>query len=125
MALTAGNKILYSDFNNVKTAVENAYRKTKGTAASWTNAPTAAGQLAKYASLSQLNSNGDAANRALVTARNSTYYASHGTGGTSREYVQYNTNKSTYYTGNNKCGGGVTYGLDFYSFYGSGNSYKS
>lgn len=121
MALTAGSKLLYSDFNSVKTAVNSAYTTTKGSAPSWTNAPTAAGQIIKYASLSELNSNGNAANNALVTIKNSTYYSSHGTQANSGDYVAFNTNKSTYYTGNNKCGGGVTHGLDVNSnhFYGN------
>jgi len=58
LAFTQGELITYNDINNVKTAVDNAYKTTKGSAPTWNNAPDSAGDLLEYAFLSEINSIG-------------------------------------------------------------------
>lgn len=62
MALSQGNPALASDYNAVKTAITNAYKKIKGHNPSWSaDATVAAGTTITAAAITALNTVGSAA----------------------------------------------------------------
>lgn len=107
MALSQGNPALASDYNSVKNAIANAYRKTTGANASWNSYATVSSGTTMYAAaINELNRIGQAAANSYRASVSCTSNNGNSSNGSYCNNVRAGTFSVAYrYWRGQKCGG--------------------
>lgn len=105
MALSTGNKATYADINSVKTAINNAYYKVKGSYPTWSNFPSGVGAKITAASINELSNHGYTAAASWTNKQTVNYNSVNSNSGCTQNWSNVSTGGFGRAFRYSKCGG--------------------